>query len=256
MIWGLSLHGWEDLMRASLLIVGVSGLIAGLSTWYVVKLQRAELAQSTRELEEYKSDASVRAAELEKEAAQLRADNLETEKIIQPREFPIYGTNNDAASLNKELENFSGTKVWLQTVPDFEANRLSVSLVGLFNAVKWQVAEVTQSQTTVPPLGIFAGITIFVRYPYDEFPQPEGAAPDRLKNAADSLVKRLQLSLGNNFFSVHAEYLTLPPLNGVPMPPARAKVPDDTMLILVGIKPIGALVSEKKAKALAPQPAK
>src|ERR1700726_3237225 len=101
MIWGLSLHSWEDLMRASLLIVGVFGLIAGLSTWFVVKLQRAEIAQAATDLERYKSDASIkveearnegiqagriagnamiRAAELEKEAANAR---LETEKLKQ-----------------------------------------------------------------------------------------------------------------------------------------------------------------------------
>jgi hypothetical protein len=46
-------------------------------------------------------------------AEQLRADNLETEKILQPREFPVYGRNNDAAPIMKQLEEFAGTKVWV-----------------------------------------------------------------------------------------------------------------------------------------------
>jgi hypothetical protein len=68
MIWGLSLHGWEDLMRGSLLVVGVFGLIAGLSTWFVVKLQRVEIAKSEIEL------AGLTAANLKLEAQILHED--------------------------------------------------------------------------------------------------------------------------------------------------------------------------------------
>jgi hypothetical protein len=104
MIWGLSLHSWEDLMRVSLIIVGVFGLIAGLSTWFVVKLQRAEITESAKELEQYKVDAAIkveearsegikageaagsailRAAELEKQTAELTAENLALQKLMQ-----------------------------------------------------------------------------------------------------------------------------------------------------------------------------
>jgi hypothetical protein len=50
-------------MRASLAIVGVFGLIVGLSTWFVVKLQRAELTSSQEALEAYKIDAGKRISE-------------------------------------------------------------------------------------------------------------------------------------------------------------------------------------------------
>jgi hypothetical protein len=55
MIWGLSLHGWEDIMRGALAIIGVVGLIVGLSTWYVVKLQRVEISESNQKLEELRA---------------------------------------------------------------------------------------------------------------------------------------------------------------------------------------------------------
>ncbi len=58
MIWGLSLHGWEDIMRASLALVGIFGLIVGLSSWFVVKLQRVEIRLSNER---------IAAAELETE---------------------------------------------------------------------------------------------------------------------------------------------------------------------------------------------
>jgi hypothetical protein len=245
MIWGLSLHSWEDVMRFSLVITGIFGLIAGLSTWFVVNLQRVELAESKIEFEQYRLEISER-------TEKLKADNLETEKIIQRREFPIGGVNGDASSINKELEKFSGIKVWVQTVPDFESNRLTVSLTGLFRAVGWQASEVGPLQTGVSSLGISEGVRILIRYPYDKFPPPPDAARDRLWDAAQLLVKRLQMdsALGSNFFSVHWGFLTFPSPNGVITLLPRAEVPDDTMLILVGMKPISALLSEKNAKAL------
>jgi hypothetical protein len=198
---------------------------------------------------------------LNNEAARLKSDNLETEKIIQPREFPIYGRNNDAAQLMKELKTFAGTKVWVQSVPDFEASRLTVSLNGLFDAVGWNVSTVGPAETGVGPLAIMEGVTVLFRYSHDTFPPPENASPDRLQSAAEVLVKRLQMdsALGSNFFSIHWEFLTIPPPKGgvqVTMPPPRAKVPNDTMLVLVGLKPIGALISEKNAKAPPQQPNK
>jgi hypothetical protein len=129
----------------------------------------------------------------------------------------------------------------------------------LFRAVNWPAREVGPSETGVSQLGILEGVSILLRYPWATFMPPPDAPPDKLSQAAEMLVKRLQMELGENFFSVHSEFLTLPPPAGasadVKSPPPRAKVPDDTMLILVGMKPISALISEKKAKA-APAPPK
>ena len=63
MIWGLSLQGWEDVMRGSLALVGVFGLIVGLSTWYVVKLQRHEIQLSNERI----AAAELETARLRKE---------------------------------------------------------------------------------------------------------------------------------------------------------------------------------------------
>jgi hypothetical protein len=53
-VLGLSLHGWENAMVISLIIAGFFALIVGAATWAVVRLQRIELAESKRELDEYK----------------------------------------------------------------------------------------------------------------------------------------------------------------------------------------------------------
>jgi hypothetical protein len=156
MIWGLSLHGWEDLMRGSLLVVGVSGLIAGLSTWFVVKLQRAEIAQSAIELTQYKSDAAVkveeakkegvqagkaagnalvRAAELEKEAANAR---LETEKLKGAIAWRIIPPE-ELAKLQLFVAANPGSVNIQYTEGDPEALYLAMQFFKVFNEAHWNV---------------------------------------------------------------------------------------------------------------------
>lgn len=76
---GFSLHGWENAMVVSLIIAGFFALIAGVSTWAVVKLQRVELAQANAESDRYKIDtakliaeANARQKEAEVKLEQLR----------------------------------------------------------------------------------------------------------------------------------------------------------------------------------------
>src|SRR5262245_40376832 len=72
---GLSLHGWENIMVASLIIAAILAAFVGVSTWAVVKLQRQEIANSKDELERYKLDAGQRisAANAAGEAAKAAA---------------------------------------------------------------------------------------------------------------------------------------------------------------------------------------
>lgn len=90
-MFGISLHGWEQLMLLSLLLVFAT-------TAAVVILQRRETGEANHQLEEYKltveskvaeaksegieagkaaGNALLRAAELEKQAGQLRKDTAE-----------------------------------------------------------------------------------------------------------------------------------------------------------------------------------
>jgi hypothetical protein len=178
--------------------------------------------------------------------AQMRADNLAMEKIAEPREFPVYGRNGDAVAINNELrDKFGGVKVWIQTVPDFESERLTVSLAGLFRAVNWSAVKVGSEDTGIGMLAIMEGVRILVKQ------QPQ----ETLAQAADLLWKRLQMELGTNFFSVHVEPLP-PPLEGAQfIPPDMSRLPSDTLLIVVGMKPISALLSEKNAMARGTAPA-
>lgn len=135
-IWGLSLHGWEEVMRGSLAVVGVFGLLVGLATFFVVTLTREEAAESKRQLEEYKveaskevaaavaigetakadaakanegaSEANARAADLDKKAEELRAANLALEALIQPRRW---NRPEEAKAFGEALSKFRGRTV-------------------------------------------------------------------------------------------------------------------------------------------------
>ena len=85
MIWGFSLHGWEDVMRFSLAIVGVFGLIVGLSTWFVVKLQRAEIAESKIESDKYKIDTSKEISEAKARQTEAELKLAELRKLSGPK---------------------------------------------------------------------------------------------------------------------------------------------------------------------------
>ena len=96
----LSLHGWEDVLIASLAGVAFFGVLVGVATWAVVKLQRVEIAASKGEFETYKLDAGKKIADANAvgEAAKASAAEanartkeaeLALEKYKQPRHLDI-----------------------------------------------------------------------------------------------------------------------------------------------------------------------
>ena len=191
MIWGLSLHGWEDVMRFSLAIVGVFGLIVGLSTWFVVKLQRFEIEQSKIELEQYKSDAAVkveeaknegveagkaagsalvRAAELEKEAANAK---LETEQLKQVVAWRVLSPE-VAAGLEKLLSAKPGSVNLRFMDGDPEALFLAIQISKILEKAKWQIAP----GAVKPPNSIYVGLGL---------PNSSGTDAQTLRDAFSSL---------------------------------------------------------------------
>ena len=156
MIWGLSLHGWEDLMRASLLVVGVFGLIAGLSTWFVVKLQRAELAQSKLEFDKYKLDADTKVesakaagdtakAEVEKAQAAISVAKAEAEKArLEQERLKLLVTwrilpEGNKSELTNALKGGSGNVLINHAMNDPEAQYFALQLEHCFENTSWKV---------------------------------------------------------------------------------------------------------------------
>jgi hypothetical protein len=122
-VFGIGLHSWEQLMLLSLGVAGLIAIAVFVTTAAVVILQRHETAEANRELDEYKltveskvadakkegieagksaGNALLRAADLEKQAEQLRKDTAEA--------------NARAAAASLELERLKAPRT-----PSFEA---------------------------------------------------------------------------------------------------------------------------------------
>lgn len=73
-------------MRVSLIVVGVFGLMAGLATWFVVKLQRAEISETKKESDAYKLEMEKKIADSN---ARMKEAELALAKYKQPRNLDV-----------------------------------------------------------------------------------------------------------------------------------------------------------------------
>ena len=103
MIWGLSLHGWEEAMRFSLAVVGVAGLIVGVSTYFVVTLQREEIASSRDEFDRYRVEAGREVASVRAEAdSKIESAREDAKVAVEKAQADIANAKKQAAALEKE----------------------------------------------------------------------------------------------------------------------------------------------------------
>jgi hypothetical protein len=181
MIWGLPLHSWEEIMRGSLMAVGAFGLIAGVATWFVVSLTRAESEATKSEYESYKltvegkvadakkegieagktaGNALVRAAELEKEAANARLETERLKALVAWRTI----SPEDAKALVAELAKGSGEIDLAFTPSDPESEYFALKIIGNggFAAVNNSSGEIKWHVYMRPWVsnGMFFGIAI------------------------------------------------------------------------------------------------
>jgi hypothetical protein len=171
-IWGLSLHGWEEVMRWSLASVGLFALIVGVATYFVVTLQREEIAESRARIE------------------QLKSANLALQKILLPRRLAVVRMDEpfggfrvrrpdlpDALPLFSELQKFPRTLAAIQAVPDFEAMNLALDLKAVLEQIGWRPELIDEKRSNLPPLRIPEGVTVL------SFAPPSDDPADLIKSA-------------------------------------------------------------------------
>jgi len=156
MIWGLSLHGWEEVMRVSLAVVGVSGLLVGLATIFVVTLTREEVAESKRELEEYKLDAGTKisaaeaigltakaeAAKANAQIAEASARQKEAELKLEQLRDRMRQRHINGDQFLKILEGRPKAPVEILFIKDDgEAFQLSLEIRDWLKRASWEVEE-------------------------------------------------------------------------------------------------------------------
>lgn len=168
-------------MRVSLIVVGVSGLIAGLATWFVVKLQRAELEQSTIEEEKYRreSDERIKAAEARTAEAKKETAELQTwsTKRVMPRDLFVTRSAINAALADKPTGRVE--ILWKKSVADGQqiARAIVSGFMGFdpFKGPHWKIERV-ESIDELPEEARPTGLTVIGRrggkFVFSMFPNP------------------------------------------------------------------------------------
>lgn len=206
MIWGFSLQGWEDIMRVSLALIGIFGLIVGVSTWFVVKLQREEIRQSNE-----------RIAANEVIAGRLKSENLILQKELIATQHALADRHiwpDASAAMQKALAKFSGTATRLFVYPASSSDTFSLGLMiwGILSGAGWKaVAWDMHAALPIP------GISILYR---------EGTP--NAKEAADALAASLSEAkipfvLGPQLMKADEPIL-------IPPPPATVAIGDSTKI--------------------------
>jgi hypothetical protein len=154
---GLSLHAWENVMVLFLGVAAIAAAFVGISTYAVVQLQKQEAADAKKEFDAYKltvegqvSDAKkegieagktagnavLRAAELEKEAANARLQTEQIKAVVAWRTIPPAV----AAELERILAEKPGSVNLRWMDGDPEAMFLAIQFSQILAKAKWQLA--------------------------------------------------------------------------------------------------------------------
>jgi hypothetical protein len=156
-MFGLGLDSWNNLVVVFLGIGAIAAIIVGISTYAVVRLQKAEAKDASDAFELYKlgvaaqvaeakkegieagktaGDALVRAAELEKEAANARLETEKLKKVVAWRVIPP----EDGLKLEQALSAKPGSVNLRYTDGDPEALFLAIQISQILTKAKWQIA--------------------------------------------------------------------------------------------------------------------
>jgi hypothetical protein len=139
---GVSLHGWENLMVGSLAFAALVAAVVGVSTWAVVKLQRAEIVASQQEFAAYKLETGKKISEANSvaEIAKQKAESERLERIKLEAQFAWRRiTDEQQASIIAELSKHSDQSVFVVWISgDPEATLLSWQLISIFQKAYWR----------------------------------------------------------------------------------------------------------------------
>jgi len=208
-IWGLSLHGWEEVMRLSLAAAGVFALLVGAATYFVVTLQREEIAASRAEFEQYKiaagkevaavradADAKIAAANENSAGANARAQEataraeearLELAKLKAPREL----SREQQARIIAKIRPFVGQQYALSVGAGQEPESLLCLLDSVLQAAGWKrvgpFGDITVGALTCGSVSLNSLSGVHVRAP-PEASQQAGGVSHAARTFVDALM--------------------------------------------------------------------
>lgn len=248
---GLSLHSWEDLMIFALAIVGAFGVVVGVATFAVVRLQRAEIADSKREFDQYKLEVAEKTAFLNNETERLQADNLALQTVLQQRRAGLFGVNEEPPAKRwfAGVERWAGTKVLIQVIPgDREAMNLAHEIAAVLSRFGWNTEEIDERRSG-ESLNLEEGLRVFSPSSYKAF-DPENPAQQgfsKLNEARVALANALtKAGLGVGEYPVQSALMVVdfPPDSDAAKSGSGSKFNPqlDALYLQVGSRPVASTV--------------
>jgi hypothetical protein len=166
-MWGMSIQFWDLVVRWAIFLafpLGVLAAAAALISGYVgYKLTDIVQKDADRRIEELRVEsaaANERAAELEKQAAELKAANLVLEAKIRPRRI----SGEISSQMSSILSMFSGVPIAVVSrVFDTEGKDFADDLEIVFRNAGW--GTVRNDTLTLPDKGVFIATMEDTRLP-------------------------------------------------------------------------------------------
>jgi hypothetical protein len=203
---GLSLDGWNNVMLCCLAFVAIAAISVGVAQYVIIQLEKQEAAESKAEFDKYKltvegkvadakkegieagkaaGNALVRAAELEKEAANARLETERLKQVVAWRSISPEG----ASELGKVLAVKPGGVNLRFTDGDPEALFLAIQFSQILSKANWKIGMGASKL----PNAILFGITI-PDAPGDDVQTLRGAlASARISFSTDAVPQGIEL---------------------------------------------------------------
>jgi hypothetical protein len=212
MVWGLSLEGWNNLLFAFLVAVGIFGVFSAGATYIAFQLQKQEAINAAKTLAQYQVAASLKIAEVQAAGETAKADaaraneaagkaneraaeaELALAKIRTPRTIsPQY-----SATMIAKLKQFAGTPYALYLFDDPEAASLLSQIEWILEAAGWNgrsgPGDMVKSRPNKSDIALttMAGLFVQIDRDHQSILLPAGSAlAGTLRNAG--LIVRLEV---------------------------------------------------------------
>jgi hypothetical protein len=263
---GYSVEVWEQVYFVAIVVTAIAGAIAivgavisGIVGYRIADTVQREANLGIAAANERAEQAHERVAQLDNETERLRAQNLSTQKALMPRRIIMGASSGDREKRQKLFDGvreFAGMTALIQVVPDFESSILAGDIANVLTQYAgWNVERVTEERTHIPFAFFSEGVLITNEE--GELPRQEPPTKSEISKAGragQALVDLLTLDLGTDvpFFGVR----WLPHFPGMPLLGRDGvNLPADTVLVLVGMKPLRITLEMHELRFGKPKPA-
>lgn len=195
-MWGIDLHGWEQLMLVSLGFAALAAVFVTVTTGAVVRLQKEEAAHSSAELDKYKAASAAEvgrahegiekakgeAARANESAALANARAAEAQLALEKFKAPRKLSLEQQAAIVAKIGKFAGQKFDMAVnAGDPEANDLLDTIENILTragwvAVDWNGGDVVFTRPSRQVVGIVTMTGVFAQMEREKVAEFEAPA--------------------------------------------------------------------------------